>query len=438
MALVACSANPWHARAVVETLRFPPGFLWGTATSSHQVEGGNSNNDWWQWERKPGVIRDGQRSEDAAGWWNGRAEEDLSTAAELGQNAHRLSLEWSRLEPAPGHWDEAAFDRYARMLDHAKDLGLTLMVTLNHFTLPRWASETQGWLDRELPTRFAEFARQCARRLRHVDMWATLNEPNVLGLLGYALERWPPGVGHLRSYGAAVTNMLRAHTQAARIIRHVAPRSKVGLVLNLPYFEPARNRPSDMVLAATQDRWMNACMLRALETGTFAPPFSIRRRRIPDLERSFDWLGLNYYGRYQVRFDPFAPSTGFSRFVQSTTSATAWTDWGQPFAEGLTRQLQRMRHLRVPLYVTENGIFDNDDRLRPQFIREHVRAVHDAVRDGVDVRGYFHWSLVDNFEWAEGWSTHFGLLALDRKTGVRRRRESANVYAEICRANALV
>jgi len=425
-------------RPVVDALRFPPGFLWGTATSSHQVEGGTDNNDWWNWERRPGAIRDGSRVGEAAQWWDGRAEEDLSTAAELGQNAHRLSLEWSRLEPAEGHWNDAAFDRYLRLFMHAKSLGLQVMVTLNHFTLPRWAAGERGWLDRTLPGRFATFARQCARRLhRHVDYWATINEPNVLALLGYALRRWPPGMGKVRSYGTALTHMLRAHTLAYQAIHHVSPRAKVGLVVNLPFFEAARGRPSDMLMTATQDWVMNGSLLRALETGLLIPPFRVRPRRIANLPRSFDWLGLNYYGRYQVRFDPLAPATGFSRFVQSSTTATAWSDWGQPYAEGLKRQLHRMRHLRVPLYVTENGIFDNDDGMRAKFIREHVQALHQALADGIDVRGYFHWSLVDNFEWAEGWSTRFGLLELDRTSGIRRRRASASVYADICRANAL-
>jgi len=435
---VACS------RAVAEALRFPPDFLWGTATSSHQVEGNNENNDWWAWERKPGAIRDGSRSGDAVGWWDGKAEEDLGTAAELGQTAHRLSLEWSRLEPAPGQWDEAAFARYGRLFAHAKSLGLTLMVTLNHFTLPRWVTDRQGrgvargWTDRALPERFAAFARQCARRFYpYVDLWATINEPNVLALLGYVLRRWPPGRGGLRASGSAMSNMLRAHTLAHRAIHQVRHDAKVGIVINLPVFTAARPHPADIMLSASHDWAMNGALLRALETGVLGFPFCLHGRRIAGLATSFEWLGLNYYGRYQVRFDPLAPTTAFSRFVQPSSAATAWSDWGEPYAEGLTHQLKRMRHLRVPLYVTENGVFDNDDARRPEFIRSHVRALHDAVRDGVDVRGYFHWSLVDNFEWAEGWSTKFGLLAVDRNTGARKRRASADVYAEICRANAL-
>src|SRR5690606_26614173 len=214
-------------------------------------------------------------------WWNGRAEEDLSTATELGQNAHRLSLEWSRLEPAPGYWDEKAFARYERMLAHAKDQGLTLMVTLNHFTLPRWATDERGWLNRELPARFANFARQCARRLhRYVDLWATINEPNVLGLMGYALARWPPGIGKVRSYGTALTHMLRAHTQAHQVLHRGDHKARVGRVVSLPCFEAARIRPSDLLMSAAQDWGMNGSLLRALETGVLVPPFSVRPRMI--------------------------------------------------------------------------------------------------------------------------------------------------------------
>jgi beta-glucosidase len=231
--------------------------------------------------------------------------------------------------------------------------------------------------------------------------------------------------------------MLRAHTAAVRALRSLSGAPPVGIVLNLPVFDPARASRADRAVAAAQDWAFNGVLLAALERGLLLPPLAARPRRVEHLARSFDWLGLNYYGRFVVRFDPRRASELFGERVSEHDVKTPWTDWGQVYPEGLARQLVRLARHRVPLYVTENGIFDNDDSERPSFIQTHVRAVHRAIAHGANVRGYFHWSLIDNFEWAEGWSTHFGLIELDRATQARRPRRSADVYAAICRANAV-
>jgi len=412
----------------------PAGFLWGCATSSHQVEGGN-RNDWTAWEELPGKIRDGSVSGDAAGWWRGQAEEDLARAAALGQNAHRMSLEWSRIEPEPGSYDDDALARYREILEAGHRLGLRMVVTLHHFTLPTWAAQDGSWLSRALPERFARYAGVCAAKLGDlVDLWATINEPAVVAFNGYTEARWPPGLGDPRAGFTAIANQLRAHALAYRAMRDVDD-TPVGIVLNMPLFEAARRRETaDALVTRSQDWAFNGAKLRALRGGWLLPPLSVRPRRVAGLAASYDWVGLNYYGRFAVRADHRAASQLFGRHVQRPTIRTEWNDWGQPCPRGLTEQLLRLRMLGVPLYVTENGIYDNEDVLRPGFLRDHVIAVEDARHKGADVRGYFVWSLVDNFEWAEGWSTHFGLLELDRETGERRARESAEVYAEICRS----
>lgn len=421
-----------------ERLQFPDGFLWGSATSSHQVEGNNTNNDWWRWEHEPGRIRDGTTSAGAAEWWAGRAEQDLAVAASLGQNAHRFSLEWSRLEPEPGRWEQSAFDRYRAILSEARRLGLKPMLTLNHFTLPAWLADEGGWLSSGVVERFAELARRAARELgEHVELWATLNEPNVLSYMSYAGRRWPPGAARTSSCFRALAQMLRAHARAATALHQVDPAARVGIVLNLPIFDPQRLSRLDRAAAAAQDWAFNGAVLHALERGVLLPPISLRPLRVPGLQGSFDWLGLNYYGRFRVRFDPRAKLELFGRRDSEHTIKTEWTDWGEVHPAGLTLQLMRLSRLGVPLYVTENGVYDNDDSVRPRFIADHVRAVHTAIRRGVDVRGYFVWSLIDNFEWAEGWSAHFGLLELDPATQARKPRKSAETYATICRENAI-
>jgi beta-glucosidase len=417
---------------------FPPGFLWGTATSAHQVEGDNKNNDWSEWERLPGRIHDGTTAGRACAWWEGMAEEDLAAAARLGQNAHRLGLEWSRLEPEEGRWDDTAFFRYARMLDRMRDLNLRAMVTLNHCTLPLWVAAAGGWESDAATGWFARFARTCVERLGdRVQLWVTLNEPAAIAGAGYAMAEWPPGRANLFAGLRALSVMLRAHAAAYRAMKDVSARCAVGIVVNAPLLEADRPVVADRIVARVQDWSFMGAVLHGLQTGILLPPICVVPERVETLRRSFDFLGLNYYGRYAVRFDPREKQRFFGRHVQTPTVRAATCDWGQISPEGLTRQLLRHANMGVPLYVTENGIPDGDDAVRPRFLRDHVLAVHEAIQKGVDVRGYFHWSLVDNFEWSEGWAPRFGLLSVDPQTQKREVRSSAEVYAAICRANSV-
>ncbi|MBZ0121693.1 MAG: family 1 glycosylhydrolase [Sandaracinaceae bacterium] len=418
---------------------FPETFLFGAATSSHQVEGDNTNNDWWAWEARPGTIVDGGRSGRAAEWWDGRAEDDLARAASLGHNAHRMSLEWSRLEPEPGRFDPAAFDRYRAILDAARRHGLRVSLTLYHFTLPRWAAQSGGWLDPALVHRFETFAGRAASELGdRVAQWATINEPMILAYQSYGGTTWPPGRGDLRECYQVLARLLDAHARAYRAI-HRASRSPakadVGLVLNLPAFFPSReSHPLDRAVTAAQDWAFNGVVLHALARDRLVPPLAYVPRAMPGLSRTYDWLGLNFYGAYEVRFDPRSPATLMGRHVQEPTIAFGHVDWGKPSPEGMCRQLERLAQLGVPLYVTENGIHDPKDELRADYLISHLRALAGALRGGLDVRGYFVWSLIDNFEWAEGWGPRFGLLALDRDTQARTPRASAQIFAEVCRS----
>ncbi len=412
-------------------------FLFGAAVSSHQVEGGNDRNDWWEWERAPGRIAGGTTSGRAAGWWEGCAEEDLERAAELGLSAIRTSLEWSRLEPEPGRFDRAAVDRYRAILRAANERGLSVLLTINHFTLPRWVAKLGGWTHENLPALFEGLAERAARELGdHVALWATINEPMILAYMAYGGTRWPPGRGSLSACFLAARRMLDAHALAYAAIHRVLPSARVGLVLNLPFFAPARDHALDRAVTAAQDWAFNGAMLHALERGVLLPPLALVPKRC-DAHGTLDWVGLNYYGRYDVRFDPRAATQLFGRHVQEGTIRTDETDWGRPWPAGMSAQLGRLASLGVPLYVTENGICDASDRLRPRYLVEHVAELDRLRRTGLDVRGYFHWSLVDNFEWAEGWTARFGLFELDRDTLSRTARPSASIYAAICAAGGV-
>jgi beta-glucosidase len=425
-----------HSTSGAAVRGFPSGFLWGCATSSHQVEGG-SDNDWSDWEAQ-GRIHDGTTSGRALEWWSGRAEDDLALArTRLGCNAFRLSLEWSRIEPSAGTFDERALDRYAAILARAKDLGLATLVGLNHFTLPRWIAERGGWTASGVVDRFARYADRCARRLGDVvPYWTTLNEPSVLSFMAYAGRTWPPGRADVAAAAASLRAQLLAHAAAWHAVHDVRPDARVGLVINAPDFEPARpERLRDRVVAAAQDWTFTGCVVDAIANARFRAPLGAGGK-VPPLRGALDFLGLNYYGRYRVHFDARRAGELFGRRLAEATVRTEHNDWGEIAPDGLRRQLCRLAAaLPVPLYVTENGLFDPSDARRPGYIVAHVRAVRDAIEEGADVRGYFVWTLVDNFEWAEGWATPFGLFALDRETQRRTPRRSAEVYATICRSN---
>ncbi len=419
------------------TMRFSKDFLWGAATSSHQVEGNNSNNDWWEWEKEPGHILDGRHSELACDWWN-RAEEDFDLAREMGQNAHRLSLEWSRVEPREGEWDDDAIARYRQMLAGLRERGLEPMVTLHHFTNPLWLAEKGGWETEAVVPLFERYVAKVAEELGDlVELWSVLNEPNVYAILSYAGDRWPPGKQNLLLSFKVLSNMLLAHGRAYRVIHRLRPRAQVGIAHAVRVFDPARpNSRLDRWAASIPDRIFNRLTLIALTEGVLAFPLALNRK-VSDLIDSIDFLGINYYTRDMVAFDAGRPDELFGRRFYAEAAEISDGDYGEVYPEGLYRLLKRFSAYGKPIYITENGLPDEDDDQRPRFLLTHLAAMHRAIEDGVPVKGYFHWSLVDNFEWAEGWSLRFGLIALDVETQERTVRHSGQLYKEICQAGAI-
>jgi beta-glucosidase len=422
--------------------RFPPGFLWGTATAAHQVEGQNDNNQWWDWEQQPERIWHGDRSGDACGWWRDPAP-DLDRIAALGQNAHRLSIEWSRIEPRDGAFDEAALERYRELLVALRQRGITPMVTLHHFTNPRWLEQLGGWLHPDTPLRFARFVARTVERLGdQCQLWCTINEPMVYVTQSYLLGLWPPGAASIGMAFHAAAAMLRGHAAASAAIRAVDPSLRVGIVHNLRLFDPATPAPQDIAVAMAQDYLFNGVLLMALRTGHLPPPLGDALRDVPGLRGSCDFFGLNYYTRDHVAFDPRVPQELFGR--RFTPAGAPQSDagrdghsYGEIYPAGLYRALRRVARLGLPIYITETGLPDADDDQRPQYILDHLAAVHQAIGEGVDVRGVFLWTLVDNFEWSEGWGLRFGLYALDQPSGTRTLRPSGALYAAIARANAI-
>lgn len=422
---------------------FPHGFLWGTATSAHQVEGQNTNNQWWDWEQQPGRIWNGDASGDACGWWR-EVEPDLDRAVALGQNAHRMSIEWSRIEPDDGVFDDRAIVRYRAILEAMRRRGLRPMVTLHHFTNPRWLEAQGGWLNPRTITRFARFTDYAVRALGDLcQLWCTINEALIFAGMGYGARRWPPGQANPFNGRRVVANMLRGHAAAAAVIHSLDPAHQVGIVHNFHLFEPATPMPQDLAAAALYDYLNNQVILRALRTGRIPPPFGDALREVPHLRESSDFFGLNYYSRSRVAMVSRTPAWVFGhRFTpadveQSDIGADDKT-YGEVYPHGIYRALRRIhRRLDLPIYITETGLPDHDDDQRPRYILNHLAEVHRAIQHGVDVRGFFVWSLLDNFEWAEGWGLRFGLYSFDERTGERRLRPSGALYGIFARANAI-
>ncbi len=423
---------------------FPTGFLWGTATAAHQVEGNNTNNQWWAWEQTPGRIHHNHRSGLACNWWApGGAEADLDLAQTLGQNAHRLSVEWSRLEPAPGVFDPAAFRRYREILTALRSRGLAAMVTLHHFTNPLWFEAQGGWLNPRSIALFQRFVERVAGELGDlVDLWCTINEPNVFATLGYLLGEFPPGQRSLVAAFRVSHNLLLAHAAAYHTIHRQDSQARVGLALQLRPFVPARPTARlDRWAARIQDYLFNQILLIAIRDGILRPPLG-RGETVPALIDSSDFLGVNFYTRELVHFDLRVPGDLFGRrsFAPTGEMSDLMAN-GAPYSEcvpdSLKHLLVQLIPCKKPIYITECGLPDADDDLRPRFLITHLAAVQAAIQAGARVEGFFHWTLVDNFEWAEGWHLRFGLIELDPVTQARRPRPSAQTYADICRANAI-
>jgi beta-glucosidase len=434
-----------------DILAFPKGFLWGSATASHQVEGGNTNNDWHLWEQGKGHIRDGTRAGLASDWWGsghgalsdqgsaGRAEEDLGAASQLGQNTHRLSLEWSRLEPDQGTWSRTAVERYRQILRFLGDKGMTPMITLHHFTLPLWAADQGGWENEGSVGWFTRYVELCFDAFGDLcNLWCTINEPLVYATYGYLFGLWPPGRGGLSALRRVVRNQAQAHASAYEAIHWRRADALVGYATHLRLFDPASDRWPDRAAAKLTDYIFNQCGLAAFRDGTLLFPFGWALDGRPRSgEKLVDFVGLNYYSRDMVALDLRRPRDLFMRRFANPNGPYSMDGWGEIYPEGLYRALLRMGQEGAPVYLTEFGVPDNEDRQRPRFIIEHVAAMYHALREGIPLKGAYFWSLVDNFEWAAGWSARFGLISLDPQTQERRLTRSAEVYARIARANGL-
>lgn len=419
------------------TYHFPVGFLWGTATSSHQVEGNNKNNNWYAWEQTPGKIINDQKSGLACDWWGGRWQEDLDRAADNGQNAHRFSIEWSRIQPTPDHWDEHALDYYREILQGMYVRGLTPLVTLHHFTDPLWLSEQGGWENENTPLLFQKYAAKVVNALKeYVTMWVTINEPNVYAYGGYLNGGFPPGKNDLSTAFVVMGNLIRGHAAAYKEIHAIQPHARVGIALNYRSFWPARSwSVFDKAIASFLFNNYNNSFTDTLVNGKFK--FALKNLMISEAKNTQDFIGVNYYSGDLVSFKPLVTKELFHKRFYPENAALSENGFIANIPKGFYESLKWARKFDKPIIVTENGVEDSKDTFRPGYMLQHLHQMWRAVNFNWPIKGYFHWSLVDNFEWERGWTQRFGLWGLDVETQTRIRRPSVDLYREICTENGI-
>ncbi len=418
------------------SFHFPRGFLWGSATAAHQVEGDNTNNNWYAWENDGGHILNNDTSGKASDWWGGKWKDDFARAAAAGQNAHRFSIEWSRVQPSPGKWNNAAFERYREMARWLVEHKMTPMVTLHHFTDPLWLTEKGGWQFDQAPQLFDKFVVKVVEALKeYVDLWCTINEPNVYTVDGYVIGLFPPGKTDANAAFEVLSNLLRAHTLSYHTIHSSQPQARVGFAIQHTPLHPYRRWfPLDGLLVKILGYAWNDSFPMAVKTGVLR--FLNKKTSFPRATNTMDYLGFNYYFIQEAKFT-FKSNLYFAERVYPKGAERSPSTEFANTPSGIYESLKWAKSFGLPIYITENGIEDEPDTLRPRYIVEHIHQIWRAANFNYNIKGYFHWSLVDNFEWQAGWSQRFGLWGLDLKTQARIKRRSGDLYAEICKENGL-
>jgi beta-glucosidase len=409
-----------NKKDVFTPINFPEGFLWGSATSAFQVEGECLTHDFYDWALK-GRIKDGTNPKDAVHFWK-NYKSDIALMKKMNHSAARIGIEWARIEPEEGHFDEKAIAVYRDMLKTMRKAKIAPMVTIHHFSNPMWLVKKGGWKNRDVINSFARFVEKIVPALGDlVDIWITVNEPNVYASHAYFMGSFPPGEKNLFSMLKVQKNMALAHVKAYHLIHSIHKlkgfgRAKVGAAHHLRTFDPAR--PSNLL-----DRF-SAYIYKKIFNDAFLS--TINRDGI-----ILDIFGINYYSGDLVSF-PLVLK-GRSELPKNKL------DW-DIYPEGLYRVIMEYwARYKLPVYITENGTCDDNDELRPEYILNHLYQVNRAAEQGAKVAGFYHWSTMDNFELVDGLMSRFGLIYVDHNCPERTRKikKSGKLYAAISKENAI-
>ncbi len=420
-------------------LKFPKGFLWGAAVSAHQVEGANLN-DWSEWEKKNAKRLAREAKTKWAPWQQerfpemfdpknyisgkacdhyNRYEEDFGIAQSLGFNAFRISIEWSRIEPEEGKFDEREVRHYRKVIKAIRVRGMEPFVTLWHWTLPVWLANQGGITCRKFPYFFSRYSSEIVKKFKLVSYWITFNEPTSVIGASYLSGQWPPQKKSIFSGLRAYKILSKAHREAYDEIHKISSSAKVGFSNILRYQEPDnKNSLVDQLATKILNYFTNEKFFRLTKNKN-------------------DFISIQFYFHDKVKISwRFFKKRTFIKIPQKDNENITDLGW-EIYPKGIYYLLLRQKKYNLPVYILENGLADAEDKKRKRFIKEHLRWVHKAIQEGVDVRGYFHWSLLDNFEWDKGFWPRFGLVEVDYKTLKRKIRPSAQEYAKICKGNEL-
>ncbi|MBL7151206.1 MAG: glycoside hydrolase family 1 protein [Candidatus Omnitrophica bacterium] len=403
-------------------IKFPEGFYWGAAASAYQVEGNNKNSDWWEWEKKSGKEPSG----DACGHYQ-LYKEDFALARELNHNAHRLSIEWARIEPQEGKFCLDEITHYKEVIASLRQCNIEPVVTLHHFTNPVWFAGSGGWKNPAAADLFLRYVEKIVGALaEEVHFWVTINEPMVYAYHAYILGAWPPQERSYLQAKKVITNLISAHVKAYRAIHDIYKRRNlkppaVSIAKNIQAFAPSVPTLRNRVAVYLRQRSFNFAFVNSLMR-----------------HKSLDFIGINYYTRGLVNVESWLIQVLLFDESKAKESGLKKNSLGWDiYPEGLYKLLLKFRRYRLPVFILENGICTPDDNLRWEFISAHLKSLYLAMQKGVRVMGYLYWSLLDNFEWDKGFAPRFGLIEVDYNNYRRRVRESARKFCEVCRTGTI-
>jgi beta-glucosidase len=401
-------------------LIFPKNFLWGASTSAYQIEGGTVC-DWSEFEkseaRSQKLENDGKNIEDfvcgqACDSYN-RFDEDLECVKKLNLGGYRMGIEWARIEPEEGKFKMEEIKHYRQILQKLKKNNIKVVLTLWHWTNPLWVRDQGGWTNKKTVDDFSRYVNLVVKELGdQVDFWVTLNEPMIHVLNGYLIKKFPPSCACPRKAIKAYKNLVSAHRRAYDLIHAQEPDAQVSITQIVNFIDPANKKnPLDCLVSKVYHYFTNEKFLR-------------------DIKDKLDYIGFDYY--FHDRMVWYPP---FRKNLNKEVNDMGW----EIYPEGIYQAIKYLSKFKLPLYIMENGLPDADDDQRESFIVNHLKYIHQAIEEGMDVRGYFYWSLLDNFEWAAGWAPKFGLFEVDRKNNFKRiARPSVKVYSEICKNNKVI
>ena len=404
-------------------IEFPKDFLWGAATSAYQVEGDNSNSDWWEWEKtKTGIVSSGKACRHYQLF-----REDFNLAKTLSHNSHRLSLEWARIQPEPDKFSEVEIGHYVRVIDHLRSLGIEPIVTLNHFTNPLWLSRINGWENPKAIRYFLGYVRKMTEALADkVKYWVTINEPMVYAYYSYLSGEWPPQKKNPVLTNKVANNLADAHIRAYRSIHSFYKENKisppmVSIAQNMIAFIPCKKNLRNNLAVYFRNSLFNFGLIDRLYG-----------------KKCLDFIGMNYYTRHLVDTRDWSLgellgnncSFGHDKLDKNSLG------W-EIYPQGIYDLLMGLKKYSLPVFILENGICCQEDNQRWDYIREHLKKVHAAMANGVNVIGYLYWSLLDNFEWDKGFAPRFGLCAVDYSDYKRTPRDSARKLAQVASTGLL-